>query len=62
MAAKHALFGLTWNYFVYAIPIGAGALFGKYLDDMETERMTLFRDKSALYGGMVREGEKPSWP
>jgi len=62
MAPKHALFGLTWEYFVIAIPITIGTLFGKYLDDQETERMTLFRDRSALYGGMVREGEKPSWP
>lgn len=62
MAAKHALFGLTWDYFILAIPLSIGALFGKYLDDKETERMTLFRDKSALYGGMVKNGEKPSWP
>lgn len=62
MAAKHALFGITLEYFVVAVPLTIGALFGKFLDDKETERMTLFRDKSALYGGMVRQGEKPSWP
>jgi len=62
MAAKHALFGLTFDYFLVAIPIAAGTLFGKFLDDQETERMTLFRDRSALYGGMVKQGEKPSWP
>lgn len=62
MAAKHALFGITFEYFVVAVPLTIGALFGKFLDDKETERMTLFRDKSALYGGMVRQGEKPSWP
>jgi len=61
MAPRHALFGLTLDYFVVAIPIAVGALFGKYLDDKETERMTLFRDRSALYGGMVNGG-KPSWP
>lgn len=62
MAAKHALFGLTWDYIIVAIPISLGTLFGKFLDDKETERMTLFRDKSALYGGMVQTSEKPSWP
>jgi len=62
MAAKHALFGLTWEYFALAIPVTAGILFGKFLDDKETERMSLFRDRSALYGGMVKKGEKPSWP
>lgn len=62
MAPKHALFGLTWDYLIVAVPIAAGFFFGKFLDDKETERMTLFRDKSALYGGMIKEGEKPSWP
>lgn len=62
MAAKHALFGLTKDYFIAAIPLTIGALFGKFLDDKETERMSLFRDRSALYGGMVKPGEKPSWP
>jgi len=62
MAAKHALFGLTKDYFILAIPISIGALFGKFLDDQENQRMTLFRDKSALYGGMVKKGENPSWP
>lgn len=62
MAPKHALFGLTIDYFIVAIPLSIGALFGKYLDDKETERMTLFRDRSALYGGLVKKGEKPSWP
>lgn len=62
MAPKHALFGLTIDYFIVAIPLTVGALFGKFLDDNETERMTLFRDRSALYGGLVKKGEKPSWP
>lgn len=62
MVPRHALFGLTMDYFIVAIPITIGALFGKFLDDKETERMSLFRDRSALYGGMVKEGEKPSWP
>lgn len=36
--------------------------FGAYLDYKETLRMTLFRDKSALYGRELLEGEQPSWP
>nr|CAH7724018.1 unnamed protein product [Callosobruchus chinensis] len=39
-----------------------GYAIGWYLDRKETERMTLFRDKSALYGRVLKEGEKPSWP
>lgn len=35
---------------------------GWFLDIKETERMTLFRDKSALYGRERQENEKPSWP
>lgn len=33
---------------------------GWYLDRLETERLTLFRDKSALYGRELKEGEKPT--
>ncbi|XP_060519709.1 NADH dehydrogenase [ubiquinone] 1 beta subcomplex subunit 1 [Cylas formicarius] len=40
--------------------IGFG--FGWYLDVKETERMHLFRDKSALYGRTLKQGEQPSWP
>lgn len=36
--------------------------FGAYLDYKETLRLTLFRDKSALYGRQLKEGESPSWP
>ncbi|XP_053649000.1 uncharacterized protein ND-MNLL [Cherax quadricarinatus] len=39
-----------------------GFCFGAYLDRIETERLTMFRDKSALYGRVLAEGEKPSWP
>ncbi|XP_075229525.1 NADH dehydrogenase (ubiquinone) MNLL subunit [Lycorma delicatula] len=35
---------------------------GKYLDDLETERMIRFRDRSALFGRTLAPGEKPSWP
>ncbi|CAH1105481.1 unnamed protein product [Psylliodes chrysocephalus] len=39
-----------------------GFAFGWYLDRKETERLTIFRDKSALYGRVLKEGEAPSWP
>ncbi|KAK4877458.1 hypothetical protein RN001_009964 [Aquatica leii] len=36
---------------------------GWYLDKRETERMTLFRDKSALYGRQHDDPSRPpSWP
>lgn len=35
---------------------------GDWLQGMEDERMTKFRDKSALYGRELAPGEKPSWP
>lgn len=40
--------------------IGFG--FGWWIDNQETERMTLFRDKSALYKRDRQPGEAPSWP
>ncbi|ETN60950.1 hypothetical protein AND_007412 [Anopheles darlingi] len=52
---------LELHYLWGVLPlIGYG--FGMFLDNKETERMTLFRDKSALYGRVLKEGEKPSWP
>ncbi|XP_049536742.1 uncharacterized protein LOC126572989 [Anopheles aquasalis] len=55
------IFGLNKSYLWGVLPlIGYG--FGMFLDNKETERMTLFRDKSALYGRVLKEGEKPSWP
>lgn len=52
------IFGLTRQYLYIAIPLTGFAL-GMYLDNKETERMTFYRDRSALYG---RQVEKPSWP
>lgn len=46
-----------------SLPLMGFAL-GHYLDLQETERMTLFRDKSALYGRQDDEngeGKPPSW-
>lgn len=56
-----AIFGITREYWVLVFPF-AGYMFGKFLDDKESERMTNFRDRSALYGRRLKEGEKPSWP
>ncbi|KAL1404168.1 hypothetical protein pipiens_000856, partial [Culex pipiens pipiens] len=55
------MFGLTRQYLLAIVPL-AGYGFGWFLDNKETERMTMFRDKSALYGRVLKEGEKPSWP
>lgn len=56
-----ALFGITSRYIWFAVPL-TGYYLGKYLDDQETLRMTNFRDKSALYGGRIKEADAPSWP
>ncbi|XP_053677935.1 NADH dehydrogenase [ubiquinone] 1 beta subcomplex subunit 1 [Anopheles nili] len=55
------IFGLTRQYAWTAVPL-TGFCIGWFLDCKETERMTMFRDKSALYGRTLKEGEKPSWP
>ncbi|XP_062558634.1 NADH dehydrogenase [ubiquinone] 1 beta subcomplex subunit 1 [Armigeres subalbatus] len=55
------MFGLTKQYLWAFIPL-TGYGIGWFLDNKETERMTMFRDKSALYGRVLKEGEKPSWP
>lgn len=55
------VFGITKQYVWVALPL-TGFLIGCYLDRKETERMTLFRDKSALYGRQLKAGEQPSWP
>ncbi|OWR54279.1 uncharacterized protein LOC116777404 [Danaus plexippus] len=56
-----AIFGITTRYLWISVPL-TGFFIGKYLDDQETLRMTNFRDKSALYGGRLKEGDPPSWP
>lgn len=58
---KMAIFGITTRYVWFVVPL-SGFFFGKFLDDQETLRMTSFRDKSALFGGKVKEGDPPSWP
>ncbi|KFB48930.1 NADH dehydrogenase [ubiquinone] 1 beta subcomplex subunit 1 [Anopheles ziemanni] len=55
------VFGITRQYLWSVVPLfGFGV--GWFLDRKETERMTMFRDKSALYGRVLKDGEKPSWP
>lgn len=49
----------NWLYFLFPL---AGFYLGSFLDRKETERMVAFRDKSALYGRTLKEGEEPSWP
>lgn len=42
--------------------LAVGAAIGCYYDRHDTQRMIMFRDKSALYGRELKEGEPPSWP
>lgn len=53
-----------WEHFRLVPFIGLVSLFslGCYLDRDEVEAMTLFRDKSALYGRERKPNEPPSWP
>ena len=47
---------------VYGIFPLMGLIFGHFLDVKETQRMTMFRDKSALYGFEYEdEDQEPSW-
>jgi len=61
LAARWNVFGLNkyWPA-IFGLP-GLGYLWGKYIDDVERERTTMFRDKSALFGGSVKPGDPPSW-
>ena len=55
------VFGITKQYAWGILPfIGFGI--GWFLDNKETERMTIYRDRSSLYGGNVQPGQQPSWP
>ncbi|XP_055843441.1 NADH dehydrogenase [ubiquinone] 1 beta subcomplex subunit 1 [Episyrphus balteatus] len=52
--------GVTKQWVWISLPL-LGGVIGTYLDNLETERMTMFRDKSALYGRKLKPGEAPSW-
>ncbi|XP_053947918.1 NADH dehydrogenase [ubiquinone] 1 beta subcomplex subunit 1 [Anastrepha ludens] len=55
------MLGSGKNYILGVLPI-IGFAIGHFLDKKETERMTLFRDKSALFGRPEgSEGRAPSW-
>lgn len=53
--------GFTKEYVWVSVPL-IGFCIGGYLDRQETLRLTKFRDRSALFGRELKEGEKPSWP
>ncbi|XP_066144302.1 NADH dehydrogenase [ubiquinone] 1 beta subcomplex subunit 1 [Euwallacea fornicatus] len=57
--ATYYLLPKQWPFMAFPL---LGYLFGKYIDRSESERLSLFRDKSALYGRVLKEGEKPTWP
>lgn len=46
------------EFLMFAIAIAAGT----YWDRYDTNRMIIYRDKSALFGRELEEGEPPSWP
>lgn len=54
------MIGINKQYIWAALPL-LGFAIGHYLDKKETQRMVLFRDKSALYGKKLPEGAEPSW-
>lgn len=43
------------------LPPIIGFHIGDYFDKQHNERYVRFRDKSALYGRKLAEGEPPSW-
>lgn len=57
---------MTWTFMarkknlLVLVPIAA-YMIGWKLDKMEVERLTLFRDRSALFGTEHQPGYKPSW-
>ncbi|XP_014483581.1 PREDICTED: NADH dehydrogenase [ubiquinone] 1 beta subcomplex subunit 1 [Dinoponera quadriceps] len=51
-----------WKMYWWLILPFGGFYIGHQIDLMETKRMTMFRDKSALYGREMKPGEPPSWP
>lgn len=60
-AGKVRLFGITKKFWALIFPL-TGFGIGAYLDGLETERLVKFRDRSALFGGMVKPGDPPPWP
>ncbi|KAL9880894.1 NADH dehydrogenase (ubiquinone) MNLL subunit [Glossina fuscipes fuscipes] len=54
------MLGLDRGYIWGVLPL-IGFAIGHFLDKKETERMTMFRDKSALYGRAEGKKGPPSW-
>ncbi|TMW49574.1 hypothetical protein DOY81_005362, partial [Sarcophaga bullata] len=50
------MLGIDTRYVLGVLPL-LGFAIGHYLDKKETERMTMFRDKSALYGSKTPRQE-----
>lgn len=42
--------------------IFVGFAIGQVVDRSDTNSMSFYRDRSALYGRNLKEGEAPSWP
>lgn len=54
--------GLTRAYLNLFVCMTAGYSLGWVVNRLETERLTSYRDKSALFGRELKPGEPPSWP
>ncbi|XP_076546235.1 NADH dehydrogenase [ubiquinone] 1 beta subcomplex subunit 1 [Osmia lignaria lignaria] len=54
--------GLTKAYLNLVACMVAGYSLGWVVNRLETERLTSYRDKSALFGRELKPGEPPSWP
>lgn len=51
----------TLHIYGFGVPfIGFGI--GGYIDYQENLRLTMFRDRSALYGRHLKKDEQPTWP
>ncbi|XP_053971374.1 NADH dehydrogenase [ubiquinone] 1 beta subcomplex subunit 1 [Hylaeus volcanicus] len=49
-------------YAQYLAGIAVAGTLGFYYNRMESERLSCYRDKSALFGRELKPGEAPSWP
>lgn len=54
--------GLERNMGGLFFSVIAGFCVGSIVDRSSTESMVIYRDRSALYGGLKKEGDPPSWP
>lgn len=62
LAAIWNVTGLGRSHIIsFGVPM-IGFTIGAYFDFIESNRMVMFRDKSALYGRQLNDGEAPSWP